>query len=366
MLKVQKFIKDNPADWSKTLSQKPYAIKIQEDKHFFLLKYNQIDSDFKNEIVRECRGIILDKHDLSVVCHPFHKFGNYGESYVPEIDWASASVQEKLDGSLIKCWYNRHDKIWQWSTNGTINAFDASLQDNIVGLDSFGELVYHTLITMKMTHLVETLNIAFTYLFELCTPLNRVVVPHSDYKLYHLVTKHNLTEAEDTDFIDMPQPNRYDLRNLQDCVDATTRMPFNEEGYVVVDKDLNRVKIKSPAYLAVHHLKGEGTIVPRRALDLIRANEHNELLGYFPEYKEYFDNLEKVYNKFVEIIHIEMLEAKMKLASSGSRKSFAKWAKDRMIPSIMFSVYDGRYDRPDQALASFPSEKLLKFLVEEI
>ena len=65
-----------------------------------MLKYSQIDSDFNLRIVRECRGLILDEDTLEVVCHPFDKFGNYGESYCPEIDWKSCYVTEKIDGCV--------------------------------------------------------------------------------------------------------------------------------------------------------------------------------------------------------------------------------------------------------------------------
>ncbi len=74
MLKVIQFIKDNP-DWREVLSSAPYCLRISDDSGFTILKYSQIDSDFKNEIVRECRGLIIDQ-DLNPVCIPFFKFAN--------------------------------------------------------------------------------------------------------------------------------------------------------------------------------------------------------------------------------------------------------------------------------------------------
>ena len=84
MLKTIEFIKQN-ADWRELLSGAPYKISIKDDEGFTILKYSQIDSDFNNEIVRECRGLIIDKN-LAPVCVPFFKFGNYGEPYADEID----------------------------------------------------------------------------------------------------------------------------------------------------------------------------------------------------------------------------------------------------------------------------------------
>lgn len=102
-LKIVEFIRNNK-DWENILGQKPYCITVSRDvmfgRNLVLLKYNQIESDFNNVIVRECRGIVLDEDTLEVVSHAFDKFGNYGESYCPEIDWKNCYVTEKLDGCV--------------------------------------------------------------------------------------------------------------------------------------------------------------------------------------------------------------------------------------------------------------------------
>jgi len=365
MLKLQEFLKEHPQDFRELLAEKPYAIKMQEDEYFILFKYSQIDSDFTNDLVRECRGIILDKIDWEVACHPFHKFGNYGESYVPSIDWDTVQVQEKLDGSLIKCWFNRYTGAWQWSTNGTIDAMSADLPDTLMklGIENFKELIDYTLEKMDQEHIINSMDESFTYLFELCTPINKVVVPHKDYILYHLVTKHNLTGDEDTDRIGMiPQPKSYELHSLQACIDSANELPFNEEGYVVVDVKCDRVKVKSPAYLAVHHLRGEGVIVMRRVLDLIRANEHEEFLIYYEEYKDVFDEMEMKYESFLKKLQKDVVLAIQYLKED--RKTYASWATKQIMPSILFSFYDGKVQNVEEYLKDFISEKLLRYLKE--
>jgi len=79
-LDIQKFIREH-SDWERALMEKPYCIGIQKDRMFgrnlVLFKYSQIDSDFHLPIVRECRGLILDRDTLEPVCVPFFKFGNF-------------------------------------------------------------------------------------------------------------------------------------------------------------------------------------------------------------------------------------------------------------------------------------------------
>ena len=52
-------------NWKEVLSNAPYNIIIKEEDGYVLLKYNQLNSDFSNPIVRECRGSILDKRMVS-------------------------------------------------------------------------------------------------------------------------------------------------------------------------------------------------------------------------------------------------------------------------------------------------------------
>ena len=92
-------------DWEELLNQEPYCIIIKRKDGFVIFNYRQLDSDFNNEIVRECRGIIFKEGVWEQpVCHAFDKFGNYGEPYVPEMDWSTVNVSEKIDGSIMKLW----------------------------------------------------------------------------------------------------------------------------------------------------------------------------------------------------------------------------------------------------------------------
>ena len=59
-LKVLNLINQN-SNWEEILSSSPYNIIIKHKNNFTLLKYNQLESDMSNEIVQECRGLILKK-----------------------------------------------------------------------------------------------------------------------------------------------------------------------------------------------------------------------------------------------------------------------------------------------------------------
>ena len=85
-LDLQRFLVAHPDDWEILLTQKPYCLKIKHDDKLVLFKYDQVESDFHEPIVRECRGIILEEGTWTVVRCAFFKFFNLGEELADSID----------------------------------------------------------------------------------------------------------------------------------------------------------------------------------------------------------------------------------------------------------------------------------------
>ena len=396
-LAVQQFIEQH-SDWEKLLQEKPYCMTISRDKMFgrnlVMLKYSQIGSDFKNEIVRECRGLILDEDTFEPVCVPFFKFGNYGESYCPEIDWKSCWVGEKLDGSLIKIVRIGNNLLW--STNGTIDAFKAPLAEQIGCLaKSFGELAWWAVVDnwrAANSHdrnvcvdpdavngwLRNLLEEGHTYMFELTSPYNKVVVSWHETKLNFLGVRDNST-LQETYFSDhmlnkiFNVPKVFPLKSIDDCVKAAEKLDCNNEGFVVCDKNFNRVKVKSPTYVALHHMKNNNVLSYARGIEIVRGNELDEVLTYFPEFAEHLHKIKADYEAFVA----ELMDAQAKLdawiASNGfaaqkwliqsggeKRKDLAIWVMSNVkkFSGFAFGYVDEKTKDASEYLKSQTSDKL--------
>lgn len=349
---LTEFIKDMSYDQVKeVLTQEPYCLHINEHLNYFLLKYNQIQSDFNIPLVRECRGIILRKDNYKVVCHPFHKFFNYGESLASKIVWNTARVEEKIDGSLIKIWCDDGD--WHISTNGVI---DARLAFSSAG-PSYAELFYDA--TEDVT---DKLNPENTYMFELVHPLNRIVVNYDKPAIYHIGTRNNETGEEIIEDVEIQKPKTYSFSNLYDVLDAARELPYSEEGYVVVDKTFNRIKIKSPSYVAVHHMKNNGIVSAKRILHIIMSNEKDEFLSYFPEFEKYFGPIEKKYKRVVSEAN-QLIDYVMS-RNFETRKDYALMVKDNPFSGFFFAALDGKYDLTafEEYLRDIGAEKTSKIM----
>lgn len=344
-LELREFILSHD-NWEELLTVEPYCLKVSRDDGYIMFKYNQVFSDFNIPLVREARGIIFRESDWECVCHPFDKFGNYGESYFPEIDWKTTSVQEKIDGSLIKFWY---DNGWHISTNGTIDAFKANL--NNVKYENFGQLVLAAIrkVFPNEHDFFEMLNSEFTHMFELVSPYNRVVIPYEEIKLYFLGFRDMITGEEFPPEVSRVKsyftiPKRYPLHSLEDVQKAANALSWDEEGYVVCDANFNRVKIKSPSYVMAHYVRNNNTINIERLVQIVLDGEQEEFLIYASDYANELHEVERIMHniasKSVESMKV-LFGAQYEFASRGD---YAREVVKHPVymKDFLFHCYDER------------------------
>ena len=365
-MKLLDYIKSHN-DWEELLSHDPYNLKISRDDGYIMFKYDQIASDFSYEVVREARGIIFYEQTWDCVCHPFNKFGNYGESYCPNIDWNTASVQEKVDGSFIKVWY--HNNEWHVSTNGTIDAFKANLNDNLK-FKTFGDLfsaaINHY---FQYENWNEAVDPTCTYMFELVSPFNRVVIPYEKIDCYFLGWRDNRTDKElnpkDCFLSDyFPIPKRYKLNTLTDVLNAANALPWDKEGYVVCDEYFNRVKIKSPQYVMAHYMRNNNVINEERLVQVVLDGEQAEFSIYA---SDYIDDLIQIETLMKEIADSAVKQVKTIYGAQYEFENRGQYARDVLktpnyMRDFLFHCFDDRIFW-DYA-KSWSAEKWLKAINE--
>lgn len=359
-MELLNFIKEHE-DWKELLQEAPYFLELKEEDGFVLLKYNQIESDFSQPIVQECRGIILDSNN-KIVCWPFDKFFNYGEYYAAKIDWSSARVQEKIDGSIMKLWYDKNG-CWRLSTNGCIDAYKVELNLNDLlklncSYKTFGEL-FEAAKNYKDLDL-NALNQNYTYIFELVSPYNKVVIAYPEILINHIGTRDNITGQEVNVDIGIRKPKEYQINSLEDCVKAASELPSDVEGYVVVDKYWKRIKVKNPIYLQLHRMVSNNDLRIKDIINMIFENDYEEFLVYFPEYKSAFDDINKKLNILKERIEVNLPQVR----SISDRKEYALKVMqlDKENSSFYFSKKDNESYTFDKWIRDINREALIKKL----
>ena len=322
--------------------------KFYEDEGLFVFNYSQIDSPKTHPIVRECRGLIMDK-DFDIVCKPFERFFNYGEApdITEKFNIKDAVVYEKADGSFIKVYH--WDGSWRIATRGT--AFAES--ENYTGrlfvdmvLEAFG-CVDISDFNEKMSRAIpEHLNL----FFEFTSPHNRVVTPYTRPEMVYLGTTSKIDGSDLNDLkpmvfvfntigLKVRAAKAYKFSSVEDMKLAVDELTGLEEGYVAHDLVSDtRIKLKSPQYVAVHLLRGEGIPTPKRIAQNIVIGEVEEYLAYFNEDRNLFTPYIETYEKMLD--ELDVLWETVKHITD--QKEFALAIKYNEYAHVMFRVKQGQ------------------------
>lgn len=324
--------------------------------HLVLLKYSQIESPMANPIVQECRGIILDENDnWNVVFHGMNKFFNYGEGHAATIDWATARFQEKVDGSLIGMYL--YNGAWEVCTSGTP---DASGEVNASG-KTFREYFDETL-GGRFNNGDTGVN-DFNYWLELTGPVNRVVVPHSTPGVTLLGARsiHTGKEVHPSEvsryFPGVPLAREFPLRTIEDLMNTFgTMSPLQQEGYVVVDGNFNRIKVKHPGYVALHHAKDGMTT--KAFVEIARTGEVSEVIAAFPEFKPLLDDAKRRYDELLAAIEADYAAHK----DIPVQRDFAMAVKDSRCSAACFQLRAGKVKTIREFLAKCHIDIMMRML----
>jgi hypothetical protein len=284
---------------------------------------------------------------------PFYKFGNYGEGYIDTLDWSTARVQAKIDGSLIKVNY---DGIWHVSTNNLIDARKAPLDQNF-GID------YNTFYDLFMDAAKKS-NLDFnrlkkncTYMFELTSPYNKVVVRYDNVSIHHLGARNNDTLEEFDCDIGVPKPKSYSISTLKDCIDTANTLSDQEEGFVVVDANWHRNKIKSPQYVAKHYVCTK-KLSRKKIVWIMMLNESDEFLASFPDKKPAFDLISSEIDNVCKYID----DFKKQVIHIKNKKKLHFTIKDFIYEDVIMNTKDIDIPTRTFILANYTTKKILWML----
>lgn len=241
----------------------------------FQFKYNQLLAKWSFPLTYFCRGIVMERNEKKwkVAGFPFMKFFNLGEpkcTLYPEVYAAEPGRYARLskeDGTCIHMYHNEGE--WHVSTLGTV------VTGNVNGADGSFETLwwgvveknYHKTPEQFKANLVP----GYSYMFELCTPYNRIVSKYNTDKIFLLGVRvlkdsyHLLTQGEVDDIAMKLEVDRPTFTMCNDLLTTAALIEFAEaesliarpgepeykEGFVIYDGSVPVAKIKNKKYLAL-------------------------------------------------------------------------------------------------------------------
>lgn len=326
MLEVSQYLSEHTLEEL----QEEFPIKVSRHPEYSTwvnLDYTAMayDEEVKNHpIIRECRGLLLDMTTLTPIARGFDRFFNLGELET-DFDFNSPyHVYPKLDGSLMILYYAEGE--WRWKTRGSATASGTTnVSIPIIGNYTFEWLAWGQVYIHGWD--LDSLLTGYTYMFELTSPYNPVVVRYPDVQLRLLAVR----DTETGTFLDLSADYAVELFEkffgsdsvlrpimttvqLSDVTDYVENLDWTkEEGVVLVDKHQNRLKVKNKEWCSFHR-KVWG-ITQKKAVELVVENDADldEICVYFPDIKAIVDETRKdltfifetLYDRFKELNKLE-------------------------------------------------------------
>lgn len=312
-MKLREFIVNNGLD--ELINN--FAIKAtyhQKYPYLVQLVYDQLNTP-KNDITNDCRGIIFDTRDWSIVSFPFTRFTDYNKSVKTNFDFTDYKVYEKIDGSLMTMYF--HDSKWHISTKSVPDA-----NGLILGTD-FGDIRYADYFWQIYTNLDLPINLNenYCYIFEFKFPSKTQFIVEAYSETITLLGVRDLTDLKEINLenVDFPCKSTVlyddDISFEELLLKSYYINPTEREGYVIVDKNFNRLKIKSPAYNRIGLLKRSESDSAKAdnfkiLCSIVKLNYYNDFLINYQNCILDYSMINSAVAKMKYVLHNELEKTK--------------------------------------------------------
>jgi len=348
---------------------KTHSFKQLEDEHGvcarpdsrsgnkFSLNYDMILVKNGDPIAEQCRGMVirtftvngLDDNwqdaivgDLDVLAWPMNRFYNLGDPAAVNIDWSDPDlrVYEKLDGTMIVFYWDSHEGKWHSATRGVSEADLPIKQDDMtIGNTTFSGLFWTALEATYNESIGDSAEYDFdswlcrsfdcdvTYVFELTTPYNRIVVKYDKPSVTLLAARHKRSgeeiPVELLSIQNVPRPKTWNIKSpsaLEAFVNSAD--PAQLEGAVVCDSQFRRLKVKNKAWVLSSKAKDLVTVSRRSALLAIINGDIDDVIPLIDA--DIAAELERMrLGLRTYLSEIDVRYADFKAQSGDNRKTFA-------------------------------------------
>jgi len=297
----------------KTLNQNPYHLNINWDGKLFTLTSNKKRSDFSNDALNNCNGIILEAPEFDscvpqLIAYSFPVISDYNNAYEENVknNWDKYDVESMIDGAIIRLYY--YEGKWCLSTIKKIDANRTSWE----GKDSFQTLFNEAAANCGLDYTV--LNKEYCYTFVLCHPNNHMIVSYDTKMIYHVnttqVKEDNIIEYVNHD-IGIKQCNRYEnltFEQFNEIINKELDKPITVNqtiGLILTNKETGaKIKVDTRCYKEARDLKGNVPNIKYRVIRLLLEEKFNldseriiKFCQYYPQYKKDVDHVNERVNK---------------------------------------------------------------------
>ena len=273
-----------------------------------------------------CRGLVLDSN-YRPIARPLPKFFNLSE-YQGTLPDGVPNIYEKLDGSLIILFH--YQEQWEVASRGSFTS-DQSQMARVLFVNYRSDL--------------DKLDRAYTYLFEIIYPTNRIVVDYGTQQRLVLLAAVNTetgVELEHTQVNWLDRAQTYPATTLPEWIESIeqTQSELNNcEGFILKWPNGFRLKYKLADYVRLH-----------RIITRIQAKDIWECLSKNQNLDQFLDAVPDEFYHWVKDTKLELetkyreieTECQQQFKDLGDRRQTALYFQTQKYPGVLFLMLDGR------------------------
>jgi hypothetical protein len=238
-------------------------------------------------------------------------------------------MDEFVEGTMINLFYDHEEKQWEMATKSTIGARTYFFKDykNTEGCTqpTFRSLFLDVCEEVQL-HFDE-LPKKYCYSFVFQHPLNRIVIPFTEKRLYLISIFHvcegNIVKSLDKDTVECRElfihsnveyPKQYYMGSYKDCLDLQNEInDYKTVGLSIWHtKSGTRTKVRNPIYERVRRLRGNQPKMEYRFLELLKEKRLDEYMSFYPEKRDEINAyINKVYT-FTNQLHFNYISCYIK------------------------------------------------------
>lgn len=299
-----------------------------------------------NYFERISRGLIMNVDTGEVVARPFDKFWNYGEVDIPA-DASVVEVTEKMDGSLgILYWHDDQPFI---ATRGSFDSDQA-----VWATDWFRNHMF----------LWAPGSDRYTTLFEIIYPENRIVVDYGGWSGLAILGARDRETGRELSIATLKDvmsnlsnwlcfPKLYSFSEVAAVLEARGKLSANEEGFVVLFNNGQRVKIKGDEYLQLHRFVSNFSF--KNVAIAMRDDRIDDLRAVCPQmYREQMETwIYGINQKLTEVrtvVDLAFFDAQIHAGEESDpayKKNFALFVQEHYssYAHFLYAMRDGKFNQ---------------------
>jgi len=353
-------------------TMKKLQVAVKKVDNNYLFNYED-EAPRGNPIVDGCRGTIWqhdpDTQKWTCLRAAMDRFFNLDE----QVDGLDTSVlpgpmivQEKLDGTLALLYWN--GKSWTVGTRNVFDCTDISVRGSMNMRKVFDSVTTLNNLSNEMKN--------YTFLFELCSPYNQVVVYHPESSVNLLSVRSTIYPFPELDpfcpsfsslFPKVNTPKKFEFTDLNMCRDYVEKYGgASFEGMVLVQGTVEtprRLKLKSKSFVSLAHSPaGNVQALPEEQIlsALLKgSNEVAELLTYYSWHAK-VDQIRNLLQTFRS--NIAETQKLIDALDKPTKGEIASIAKKSVCPNYFFAIGSNKTKNLDEYLKGLDGSALLKII----